>query len=112
MPSTSCASTARKLTVIAASRTFASLGVPLPVMRSGDRPRRAALEARRRSAHARAFPVAVAAVVRPDIPVADLDDPVGDAVEEVAVVADGDHGAVVGLEGRLERLDGRDVEMV
>jgi len=43
--------------------------------------------------------------VRAHVAVADLDDPVGDAVEEVAVVTDRDHRAVVALDRRLERLD-------
>src|ERR1044072_5724038 len=36
----------------------------------------------------------------------------GDAVEEVSVVADGDDGAVVGVEGFFERFARRDVEVV
>src|ERR1700750_342964 len=106
MPSTSWAITPTKLTAIAASSTLASLGIRL--IHPCDRPPPIGLEAWGRSADARPFPVAVAALVRPDVPVADR----GDAVEEVAVVADGDHGAVLALQRGLERLDGGDVEVV
>src|SRR5436309_12616790 len=47
-----------------------------------------------------------------DLPVEDLEHAVGDALEEVAVVADRDHRAVEGLQRGLERLDGWDVEVV
>jgi len=46
------------------------------------------------------------------VAVAHLDDPVGDAVEEVAVVRDEDDRADEALERRLERLDRVDVEVV
>src|ERR671932_1990374 len=60
----------------------------------------------------RALPGAEAALVRADLAVAGLDDPVGEAVEEVAVVADRDHGAVEALQRGLERLHRGDVEVV
>ena len=41
-----------------------------------------------------------------------VDDAVGDPVEEVAVVGDEHHRAVEALDGRLEHLDGVDVEVV
>ena len=42
----------------------------------------------------------------------DVDDPVGDPVEEVAVVRDGDDGAGGALVRRHERFDRVDVEVV
>ena len=53
-----------------------------------------------------------AALVRADAAVGDLEDPVGDPVEEVPVVRDEDRGAVEVLERQLEHLHRLDVEVV
>src|SRR3712207_9337808 len=54
----------------------------------------------------------VAVVVLGAAPAVEREDLRGDAVEEVAVVADGDDGAVVGAEGFFEGLARGDVEVV
>ena len=53
-----------------------------------------------------------AAVGRAHVAAADVEDAVGHAVEEVAVVRDEDGGALERLERALEHLDGVDVEVV
>jgi len=60
----------------------------------------------------RPHPVAVAALLETHIAGGHLDDPIGDPIQEVAVVGDGDEGSPEALELRFERLDGVDVEVV
>ena len=57
-------------------------------------------------------PVVVAPDVTRHLSVADLDDPVRDAIQEVAIVRDHDHRAVEPLQRRLEDLHALDVQVV
>ena len=54
----------------------------------------------------------VVALERDAAAAVELEDPAGDVVEEVAVVGDGDHGALVVGEEALEPVDGLGVEVV